>query len=113
MYCDIESCFSFNNLDYRNLYEIETSYLTALILQYRDFDTVLQHAGNMRYNVKLIAGTCDISESEACRQLLEKEIMCVLDHFEYFQPEEVQEQYSDIINAYYDCLCSQKSQKKT
>lgn len=109
MYCDIESCFNFNNLAYRDLYEIETSHLTELILQYKDFDTVLQHAGNMRYNVKLIAGTCEISESETRRQLLEKEIMSVLKHFYYFQSEEVQEQYSDIINAYYDCLCSEKS----
>lgn len=104
---DIESCFDIELEDYKNLVEIETGPLTELVREYGDFESVLHYAGNMRYNVELIAGVCGISEKEARRQLLEKELISVLNYFDYWQTEEVKAQYIDIYKAYENCLMSE------
>lgn len=108
----LDSYFDFDFLESKTLFEIETSPLTELICYYRDFDSVLKHVGDMYYDVELIAGVCDISKEEARRQLLEKEIMSVLDHFDYWESEEVQEQYKDLYLAYAECLLSQHYGKR-
>ena len=71
-HCDIESCFDLELEDYKNLVEIETGPLTELVCKYRDFESVLHYAGNMRYDVETIAGVCGLSQEETRRQLLEK-----------------------------------------
>lgn len=80
--------------------------MTELICKYRDFDTVLSLAGDMHYNIELIAGVCGISKEAVRRQLLEKEILGVLEYLDYWQTEETKRQYIEISNAYLDCLMS-------
>lgn len=60
----------------------------------------------MQYNVELIAGVCGISNDEARRELLQKELVSVLNYFDYWQTEEVKEQYIDTYKAYENCLMS-------
>lgn len=105
--CSIDSCFDIELEEYKTLFEIENCPLTQLILEYCDFESVLYHAGTMRYNIELIAGVCGISEDEARRQLLQKELVSVLNYFDYWQSEEVKEQYIDIYRAYEKCLISE------
>ncbi len=104
---DIESCFDLDLVDYRSLYELEAGPLTELVCKYKDFDTVLRYAGNMRYDVETIAGVCGLSQEETRRQLLEKELVSVLNYLDYWQPEETKKKYIDIYNAYADCLMSE------
>ena len=107
MSVSIDDCFNLDSIDYKSLYTIETSYITKLVCKYRDFNQVYVHIGNLGYDLFLIAGTCGITEREARRQLLEKEIIAVLNHFLFFEPEEVKERYEDIFNAYEECLYSE------
>ncbi len=104
---DIESCFDLDRVEYRDLAELETNPLTELVCKYRNFEIVLHYAGNMRYDVELIAGVCGMNEKEVRRQLLEKELVSVLTYFDYWQTEEIKEQYIDIYDAYEDCLMSE------
>lgn len=109
-YCSI--CSEFNiNLEFRTLEQIKKLYLTELIFKYKDFDTVLQHAGNMHYDAELIAWVCGIPEQEVPRKLLEEEIIGVLEHFDHWETEETKEQYIDLYNAYEQCLYSQAKTK--
>ena len=103
----IDSCFDLDLLDYRNLVEIETSPLTKLVCRYRDFETVLRYAGSMRYDIDLLAGVCGTDADEIRRELLEKELLSVLQYFDYWQPEEVKAQYTELIGAYENCLMSE------
>ena len=100
----IESCFDLDLLEHKSLDGILTSRLTAFVCKYKDFDTVLRCADDLYSDTELIAGVCDITEQETLRQLLYKDIISVLNHFDYWQPAEVKEQYIDIYNAYIDCL---------
>lgn len=106
MYCSIESCFNFDRQESKNLFDIENSPLTECVYRYNDFDTVLDNIGDMHFNIGLIAGVCGISKQEVRRQLLEKEIICILNYFDYWQTEEVKEKYIDLYNAYEKCLLS-------
>ncbi len=38
MNTSIEDCFNLDNIDYKSLYTIETSYITKLVCKYKDFD---------------------------------------------------------------------------
>lgn len=111
MCSDIDTCFDFDCLESRSLVEIETSPLTEQVCRYSDFETVLENVGDMYYNVEVIAGTCGISKQEVRRQLLQKELISVLRYFDYWQTEEVKEQYIDIYRAYEKCLMSEQEYK--
>ena len=103
----IDSCFDFDLLDFKNLYEIETGPMTELVCTYRDFETVLRYAGSMRYDIDQIAGVCGTDRETIRRELLEKELVSVLNYLDYWQPEEVKAEYIDIYNAYAECLMSE------
>lgn len=103
----IDNCFDLDLLDYRNLVEIETSPLTELVCKYKDFETVLRYAGSMHYDLDLLAGVCGTDKETIRRELLEKELLTVLQYFDYWQPEEVKAQYTELISAYEDCLMSE------
>lgn len=106
---NIETCFDLDLFEFKSIEEIKTSPLTEYISRCGNFDSVLENVKDMYSDtdIELMAGVCGISEQEVCRQLLEKEIISVLDFFDYWEQEETKQQYIEIYNAYEKCLLSE------
>ena len=83
---NIDECFDIDLVEREDLDQLIICPLTQLVCKYRDFNTVLHYAGKMSNDIDLIAGVCGISEDEARRQLLEKELLAVLEYFDFWQP---------------------------
>ena len=62
MHFKIDADFNTDCLALGGIDDILNHPLTELVFFYRDFDRVLACVGNMGCNIKLIAGTCGISE---------------------------------------------------
>ena len=106
---DIDTCFDLDSLDsmlYRDLFRLATSPITELILQYKTFDAVLDHA-QLDYDIQLISRVCGMTERATSRQLLERYIISVLNFFDC-QEEKTLVEYQEIRNAYQNCLYSKK-----
>ena len=110
----IESCFNMDFLEYRNIDEISNSEIIKLVIEYQNFEIVLGYAGNMGYDIELIAGVCGITEYETRRELLSLELLSVLMFFvRDAEGIKLSHNYQDLITAYEHCLHSMSNDKET